>query len=207
MDEDTLKETKDVRTATLSLVKEAIEFERFDAPKNKFKLYFTIEQAEASSQAELLVEVRWQGMTAHLADLGEAIEQIRYIAIGKDLRKIQRAKGEKREELFKEFWESRDPSPGTPQNELMDEYYKRVQYSNEKFGTFRDGWRTAMGMIFILFSPPDDMEVNLFARDGRSYQTWRYYAINRTFVFVDYDGFGDYELLEPYHSPYGSSYR
>ena len=89
----------------------------------------------------------------------------------------------------------------------MNEYFKRVQYADEKFGSFRDGWKTSMGMIFILFGPPDDIEVNLFGPSGRSYQIWHYYVINRKFEFVDYNGFGEYELVGGYSSPYGSLRR
>jgi len=104
--------------------------------------------------------------------------------------------------MFKDFWKAKDPSPGTTENELMDEYYRRVKYANDKFTTFQDGWRSDMGMIFILFGPPDNIEINLFAPDGKSYQWWQYYLINKTFVFVDPAGFGDYELLERYNLPY-----
>ena len=204
VEDEIVSEETVVKKTTATIEEELLEHSQFDVPGNKFKLQLEIEQEGKTSQAELIIEVKWRGLTTHVSDLDEAIEQIRYIATRDELATILRARGEKREELFKQFWEKRDPSPNTPQNELMDEYFNRVRYANEKFGSFRDGWKTAMGRIFILFGPPDDIEINHFARDGRSYQRWHYYVINRSFVFVDYNGFGDYELLEPYSSPYGS---
>jgi len=203
IEDEILSKEEITKNTTVPIVEELLEHKQFDVPGNKFKIQISIEQEEKSSLAELVVEVKWRGITTHVSDLDEAIEQIRYIATRDELVNIQRA-GEKKEELFKQFWKDRDPSPNTSQNELMNEYFKRVEYTNEKFGTFRDGWKTAMGMIFILFGPPDDIEVNHFARDGKSYQRWHYFIINRSFLFVDYNGFGDYELYEPYYPPYGT---
>ena len=44
-----------------------------------------------------------------------------------------------------------DPTPSTEHNELMEEYYRRVSYSNENFDGWKDGWETDRGMIYILF--------------------------------------------------------
>lgn len=151
-----------------------------------------------------MVESRWRGLTSHVSNVDDAIDQARYIASSKEYKKLKKAKRGKKEQIFKEFWQKRDPSPDTPENELMNEYYRRVQYTNSKFGSWQNGWKTPMGMIFILFGPPDDIEINLHARDGRSYQRWHYYAISRSFLFIDFNGFGDYELVEPYNSPYGT---
>ena len=105
---------------------------------------------------------------------------------------------EKKEKFIK-FWKQRDPSPATTENEIMNEYYKRIRYSNEHFSGFMDGWKTDMGMVFILFGPPNDIERHPFEIQSKPYEIWYYYEINRTFVFVDETGFGDYRLLTPYY--------
>lgn len=33
-------------------------------------------------------------------------------------------------------------------------YYERVEQANKQFTTFKEGWKTDMGMIYILFGPP-----------------------------------------------------
>ena len=41
----------------------------------------------------------------------------------------------------------------------MDEYYARVQFAEENFSRGSSGgWRSDMGMIFILFGKPDDIQ-------------------------------------------------
>ncbi|HEX2975225.1 MAG TPA: GWxTD domain-containing protein, partial [Bacteroidales bacterium] len=39
--------------------------------------------------------------------------------------------------------------------ELIRIYYTRVLYSNYYFTSYREGWRTERGMIYIVYGPPD----------------------------------------------------
>lgn len=39
--------------------------------------------------------------------------------------------------------------------ELIRIYYTRVMYSNYYFTSFKEGWRSERGMIFIIYGPPD----------------------------------------------------
>ena len=38
---------------------------------------------------------------------------------------------------------------------MISGYFNRVKEANEKFTTFKEGWKTDMGMIYIIFGPPD----------------------------------------------------
>ncbi|NOZ75027.1 MAG: GWxTD domain-containing protein, partial [FCB group bacterium] len=124
-------------------------------------------------------------------------QQMVYILDDKERRKLKGADGQKREALFKEFWKARDPNPDTEQNELMDEYYRRIKYSNDHFSGFSAGWMTDMGMIYVLFGPPDEVERSASTQSQRNYELWYYHRINRQFLFIDYNGFGDYRLDVP----------
>jgi GWxTD domain-containing protein len=87
----------------------------------------------------------------------------------------------------------------TKENELMTEYYRRVAFAEENFsrGT-SGGWRSDMGMIYILFGRPDDISRSLNPQQSYNYETWYYYKINEEFSFVDDFGFGDYRLRSPF---------
>ena len=204
VDDESLSNETLTRSSGEGVMREILKLLRPASAGNKFKIQLSLAQGEEKSTTDIVVESRWRGLTSRVSNMEDAIEQVRYIATSKEYKKLRKAKKDKKEQFFKEFWQNRDPSPETPENELMDEYYRRVQYCNNKFGSWQNGWKTPMGMIFILFGPPDDIEINLHARDGRSYQRWHYYAISRSFLFVDFNGFGDYELVEPYNSPYGT---
>jgi len=92
-----------------------------------------------------------------------------------------------------------DPNQETQKNELMDEYFLRVNYANENFSTLSvDGWLTDRGRIFIKFGQPDDIERHPFEIDSVPYEVWRYYSVRKIFVFIDRTGFGDYYLHPDY---------
>jgi len=132
-------------------------------------------------------------------DIDLGIKQMRYLLKG-DKRKMFKGRNKsEREELFYQFWKSKDPTPDTKENELMEEYFYRVAYSNENFNSWGQGWETDMGMIYILFGPPDEVQrSNPTSSSQTTYQVWTYYNLNKQFMFKDLNGFGDYRLDSPF---------
>ncbi len=63
-----------------------------------------------------------------------------------------------RESFIDQFWQKRDPTPGTPENEFKQEHYRRIAYVNEHFASFVPGWKTDRGRIYISYGPPDEIE-------------------------------------------------
>ncbi len=60
---------------------------------------------------------------------------------------------------------------------FMRNYFKRVEYANFYFTSFKEGWKTDRGMIFIVFGQPDEVQV-----DGQ-YETWNYKNPRQSFNF------------------------
>lgn len=144
------------------------------------------------------INIAWTGISRLIKDIDKAIDQTRYLAARSDLKKMRAPKAkDERRELLLEFWEKRDPTPGTPRNELMDEYYRRVAYSNIHFRSYQAGWESDLGMVYIIYGPPDDIERHPFDAQRKPYQIWRYYDKGWKFVFVDVNMFGDYRLVTP----------
>ena len=54
---------------------------------------------------------------------------------------------------LREFWRQRDPTPGTPDNELQQSFYQRLAEANRRFreggAAEIPGWRTDRGKILI----------------------------------------------------------
>jgi GWxTD domain-containing protein len=42
---------------------------------------------------------------------------------------------EERDHFIEQFWLRRDPTPGTPENEFKEEYYRRIAYANNQFAS------------------------------------------------------------------------
>ncbi|MEE8336101.1 MAG: GWxTD domain-containing protein [Candidatus Neomarinimicrobiota bacterium] len=139
------------------------------------------------------------GFTSSIQNIPMAIKQMRYIFKDDERKVLLSAKNkEEQETLFLEFWNKKDPTPNTLKNELMDEYFNRVNYSNNNFKSHQPGWRTDFGMIYILFGPPDDIEVSSNPSRRIYIKRWHYYKINQIYEFVDENGFGDYRLTNPF---------
>jgi GWxTD domain-containing protein len=149
-------------------------------------------------KSAILVLVRAQGIASLIRDMKKAIEQLEYIADGDELAKMRDAKTpEEQAKLFNAFWKKYDPTPGTPENELMTEYYTRVEYANQNFGSYMEGWRSDMGRIYIKYGQPDFIERQPFSMNQRPYEIWEFYQHNLRLTFVDVSGLGNYRLLRP----------
>jgi GWxTD domain-containing protein len=131
-------------------------------------------------------------------DIDKAIKMLRYVANDETIDKLEsiKDKGEK-EERFRLFWKELDPTPNTSFNEAMNEYYQRIKYANEQFKSYSDGWLTDMGMVFVVMGPPISVEKQSSFGNNIQYRVW-VYSGNRTFLFADRNGFGNYRLERPY---------
>ena len=140
------------------------------------------------------------GLSEYVNNVENSFQQMRYILSNDERKKAKGKKGKELESLFLSFWKERDPTPNTNTNELMEEYYIRVRYVNEYFNmSWREGWETDFGMIYILFGPPDQIErSNSTGTSSSIYQIWYYGRLNKQFVFKDQNGFGDYKLDRPF---------
>ena len=156
----------------------------------------SIPHSLASTQRPFVV--RWRGMPVAFKDLKDAIEQLQYIANAEDVDQINEATtDEEQRKRFLEFWRRRDPNPNTVRNEAMEEYYAKVEYANAHFQHYIEGWRTDMGMVYIIFGAPNNVDRHPFDLDAKPFEVWSYYDLNHQFTFVDQTGFGDYRLTTP----------
>ena len=65
---------------------------------------------------------------------------------------------EERDNFIEAFWQRRDPTPDTPENEYKEEHYRRIEYANEHFAAGIPGWKTDRGRMWIKYGKPDEIE-------------------------------------------------
>jgi GWxTD domain-containing protein len=142
--------------------------------------------------------VRWKGLPRSMKDLDIAVDQLEYIAKDNEMSDLKSATTlAEKQQKFLDFWKRRSTNPNAPRNEKMTLYYSRVDYANKHFTRYREGWRTDMGLVYILLGPPSNVERYPFQIDEKPEEVWQYYELNYQFVFRDENGFGDYRLLTP----------
>lgn len=119
---------------------------------------------------------------------------------------------EEREQFIEAFWDRRNPDPESGENEFKEEYYRRIAYANEHYGSGIPGWRTDRGRIYIMYGPADEIDphpsggtYNRPPQEGGGttstfpFEVWRYRYIegvgtNVELEFVDPTMTGEYRL-------------
>ncbi|MGH9583777.1 MAG: GWxTD domain-containing protein [Bryobacteraceae bacterium] len=105
-----------------------------------------------------------------------------------------------RNQFIQQFWQRRDPTPGTPENEFKKEHYRRRAFANRHFASSEPGWKTDRGHMYIVYGPPDEIDSHpKTAQRPYGIQIWLYRHVeglgdNRSFTFIDRTGRGDYQL-------------
>jgi len=70
----------------------------------------------------------------------------------------QLSNDEERDQFIEAFWQRRDPTPDTVENEYKEEHYRRIAYANEHYAAGIPGWKTDRGRMYIIYGPPDEIE-------------------------------------------------
>jgi GWxTD domain-containing protein len=79
----------------------------------------------------------------------------------------QLSNDEERDQFIEAFWQRRDPTPDTEENEYKEDHYQRIAYANEHFAAGIPGWKTDRGRIYIMYGKADEVESH---PSGGSYQ-------------------------------------
>jgi GWxTD domain-containing protein len=111
-----------------------------------------------------------------------------------------------RDKFIADFWEIRNPSPGSPSNTYKDDFYQRIAFANARFGVGSglEGWRTDRGRTYITLGEPQQKEIYRNAANLYPMEIWFYGGNNpslpRAFyvLFYQRDGGGDYRFYSPY---------
>jgi GWxTD domain-containing protein len=104
-----------------------------------------------------------------------------------------------RKEFIAEFWEKRDPDPETEANEFQEEFFRRLEYIDQRFHEGRPGLSTDRGRIYLYLGPPEKVDEFLFHDDPDirgSIIWWIYYSYELGIEFTDKHGLGEYAITE-----------
>jgi GWxTD domain-containing protein len=110
---------------------------------------------------------------------------------------------EEREKFVEQFWERRNPVPGSPTNLFKEEHYRRISFANSRFASPTiPGWKTDRGRIYISFGPPEEIDSHQSCSASTpAYDEWRYRWIegignNVLLRFQDESCNGEYRMTK-----------
>ncbi|MBN2586037.1 MAG: GWxTD domain-containing protein [Candidatus Fermentibacteraceae bacterium] len=121
---------------------------------------------------------------------------VRPIAHSSELHQLSDAEGpSSRRAVMAEFWQKRDPTPGTQRNEYLEMYLSRLDEIDRRFSVFSImGINTDQGRVFALLGEPDIIDSRPMEVSTLPTQVWTYCSPPIEVSFIDYDGCGMYEL-------------
>ncbi|RMD96452.1 MAG: GWxTD domain-containing protein, partial [Calditrichaeota bacterium] len=128
----------------------------------------------------------------------DEIGPLKYILPKNEYKKIAQADSATRLQLVEAFWARRDPTPETPENELRQEFRRRVLFANTYFSINprqKQGWQTDRGRIYIRYGPPNWVRNRTPEFGGKPIEVWYYKSIDRRFIFRDKKENGDFVLV------------
>jgi GWxTD domain-containing protein len=165
-------------------------------PLRMFRLSLVIRIGDDEIQVRKPFRTVWPEMPQALRDVDYALEALRYIATEDVIDSLRSGDFETRRDNLEAFWKSKDHSQETAYNEVMTQYYRRVDHARRTFGTLRrpDGFRSDRGRIYILYGPPTSTERSLDPEEGFQ-EVWMFARLDKKFTFADPGKSGDYVLV------------
>ena len=163
----------------------------------QYKLDLAATYGKEQFKHEIPFHVIWPSRPMSLMDWDIATEALRYIAKPQEMDKILSGSSEAGRAEFHAFWKRRDPDTTTAYNEIMVEYYRRVDEAIRQYSTVKelDGYRTDRGRIYILNGAPTHIE-RFVLPDQPTREVWTYANIKKQFVFTEKNKSGNYILTQ-----------
>ena len=104
------------------------------------------------------------------------------------------------------FWEVNDSDASIKKNDFFELIKERIQYCNENYSHFKDGWNTDHGRIYIKHGKPDDI---LYGDTGldtkyaqKKFEIWKYRVHNNyTYLFLDFQTTNNFKLIYSDNDP------
>jgi len=158
-----------------------------------YRIEMDLKTGGMSFGRETIFYLRWGDLSLNVSDIDTALEQMLYIADYDSIQHVFKMNEDEKRKWFKDYWNDLESSQNLKSNSLMEEYFRRVAYSNLHFSVpQKAGWKTDMGKVLCLMGDPDEVQSYPFAKNQKPYEVWIYYDLNVQYIF-DYVG-GEHRL-------------
>lgn len=146
-----------------------------------------------SSAAPALVSFSDQWAITNFDDV---LSLLRYFGQERAISRLRDAPEAERPSLWRDFLRATDPNPSTPENEALEQYFRRVLVANSRFEEAGEpGWLSDRGEVYIAIGEPDEVfDLSSDFQGPRRIVRWNYFSHRLTLDFVDDTGFGRFRL-------------
>jgi GWxTD domain-containing protein len=105
----------------------------------------------------------------------DLVKPLIFICTQDEYAQLQNAKGDKAkfDKVILDITKDKDRA-----SNFMKSYFRRIELANQYFISYKEGWKTDRGMIYLIFGLPDEVSVN----DGN--EIWFYRNSRSRFTFV-----------------------
>lgn len=121
------------------------------------------------------IAVRGEDDYPKLGKISSLTPPLVYITAAQEYNKLLQAKNEKKafDRVILSITNDKDRA-----SRLMRNYFKRVELANQYFTSYKEGWKTDRGMVYIIFGLPDEV----FKFNDR--EVWNYSLTKRNLSFT-----------------------
>ncbi|HEV7350058.1 GWxTD domain-containing protein [Telluribacter sp.] len=124
----------------------------------------------------------------------DLVEPLLYMSTNQEINELQSAQNHKK--ALDKYWLSLMNGNPDLARQVIKNYYNRVEEANRLFTSYKEGWKTDKGMIYIILGPPDKVQRSkdkeVWSYDQRANASNVNFTFNRrTNQFVD----DHYELV------------
>jgi GWxTD domain-containing protein len=137
-------------------------------------LYFIQSDTTSYSGVSIRSEERFFPKLVTMEDL---IDPVIYLTTRQEIERLKNNDNQK--EAFEKFWLNLSSSEDQA-SRLIREYFDQVELANKLFTNYKEGWKTDMGMIYIIYGPPMEVTSN---GETESWYYLRYGSNSSTIVF------------------------
>ena len=86
--------------------------------------------------------------------------------------------------FVRRFWRKRDPTPGTAENERLQEHYRRLKFARANFAMPVKPYYDDRGKVFLRYGMPERRFVSpLYQGNVKSNESWSYENLQKNLVF------------------------
>jgi GWxTD domain-containing protein len=154
-----------------------------------------------SSVAPALVSFSDQWAITNFEDV---LFLLRHFGQERAINRLSQAPETERPQLWREFLRATDPNPATPENEALEQYFRRLLVANSRFEEAGEpGWLSDRGEVYITLGEPDEVfDLSSDFQGARRIIRWNYFSHRLTLDFVDETGFGRFRLTPSARAEY-----